>query len=313
MPDIVCVGILVADVVGKPVDSLPGRGKLQLVDQMELHTGGCAANTGVALAKIGVSTGLIGMVGADGFGDYIVRAMERHGLDTTGIARSDRVNTSATMVMVHGDGERSFLHYFGANAELSLADINFDLIRNARIVHVGGSLLMPALDGQPTADLLRQARAAGVTTSLDTAWDSRGRWMELIGPCLEHLDYFVPSIEEARMLTGRHEPEDVAADIVERGVGTVALKMGAEGCYIRSGQSRLRIPVFSVEVIDALGAGDAFAAGFLTGVLQGWDLEKTGRFATAVGALSVTALGATTGIRPLEETLRFMERQKAER
>ncbi|HET6382940.1 MAG TPA: carbohydrate kinase family protein [Armatimonadota bacterium] len=311
MPDVVCVGILVADVVGKPIDRLPDRGKLQLAAQMEMHSGGCAANTAVALAKIGVSTGIVGMVGHDGFGDFLIGAMERHGLDAAGVARSDRANTSATMVLVHSDGERSFIHYLGANAEFRLADVNFDLVSRARLVHVGGALLMPAFDGDPTAELLRRARSAGVITSMDTAWDSQGRWMSLIGPCLEHLDYFIPSIEEARMLTGLHRPERVAAALMNRGVRTVVLKMGADGCYLRSSDFELLLPAFPVKAIDALGAGDAFAAGFLTGVVNGWDLRETGRFANAVGALSVMSLGATTGIRALDETLSFMESQPA--
>ena len=308
MVDVACVGILVADVVGKPIDGLPERGKLQLADTMELHSGGCAASTGVALSCIGISTAILGMVGQDGFGDFMVQAMEKHGLDASGIVRSARANTSATMVMVHSDGERSFVHYLGANAEFSLADVKFDLIESARLVHVGGSNLMTSLDGEPTAELLRRARAAGVMTSLDTAWDSRGRWIALIAPCFEHLDYFVPSIEEARMITGKHRPEEVAAFLIDRGVKTVGLKMGGDGCYIRTRDAELRVPAFKVDAVDALGAGDSFAAGFLTGVIQGWDLEKTARFANAVGAMSVMSLGATTGIRSMAETLAFMEK-----
>lgn len=307
MADVVCLGILVADVLGKPVDEYPGRGKLVLVDQMELHTGGCAANTGVSLAKIGVDTGIIGKVGADGFGDFIVSQIERHGMDARGVVRDPDTATSATMVMVHGDGERSFIHYLGANATLVESDVNFDLMRGAKILHIAGSFLMPAIDGQPTANVLRKAQEMGITTSLDTAWDSRGRWMELLAPCLPYMDYFVPSIEEARMVTGKHDPADVAKVLIDRGVKVVGLKMGEDGCYIRSAGAEVRIPKFDVDAVDACGAGDAFAAGFLTGVVKGWDLEMTGRFANAVGALCVTAIGATTGIKSLEETLAFME------
>lgn len=307
MADVVCLGILVADVLGKPVDEYPGRGKLVLVDQMELHTGGCAANTGVSLAKIGVDTGIIGKVGADGFGDFIVSQIERHGMDARGVVRDPDTATSATMVMVHGDGERSFIHYLGANATLVESDVNFDLMRGAKILHIAGSFLMPAIDGQPTANVLRKAQEMGITTSLDTAWDSRGRWMELLAPCLPYMDYFVPSIEEARMVTGKHDPADVAKVLMDRGVKVVGLKMGEDGCYIRSAGAEVRIPKFDVDAVDACGAGDAFAAGFLTGVVKGWDLEMTGRFANAVGALCVTAIGATTGIKSLEETLAFME------
>lgn len=307
MADVACLGILVADLVGKPVDEYPGRGKLVLVDQLELHSGGCAANTGVALAKIGVSAGVMGKVGSDGLGDFLVGVLEKNRLDSRGVVRDPKMGTSGTMVMVHSDGERSFIHYLGANAALTEDDVDFELLKGTRILHVAGSFLMPAFDGEPTARVLKRAQNIGITTTLDTAWDSRGRWMTVLKPCLPYIDYAVPSIEEARMVTGKHDPADVAKVLMDHGVKTVGLKMGEDGCYIRSADTELRIPKFDVRAIDALGAGDCFAAGFLTGVVHGWDLEKTGRFANAVGALCVMALGATTGVKSLEETLAFME------
>ena len=307
MADITCLGILVADLVGKPVDEYPARGKLTLVDQLELHSGGCAANTGVSLAKIGVDTAIIGKVGADGLGDFMVGVLEKNGIDSRGVVRDPAIGTSGTMVMVHGDGERSFIHYIGANASLTEDDVDWDLVKSSKILHVAGSFLMPALDGQQTANVLKKAQGMGITTTLDTAWDGKGRWMSVLKPCLEFVDYAVPSIEEARMVTGRHDPADVAKVLMDHGVKTVGLKMGDEGCYIKSADQEIRIPIFKVDAIDALGAGDAFAAGFLTGILHGWDLEQTGRFANAVGAHCVMALGATTGIKTLEETQDFIK------
>ena len=297
MADVTCLGILVVDVVCKPVDEWPDRGKLVLVDTMELHIGGCASNAGTALAKIGVDTAITGKVGNDGFGDFLIKSLEEHGADCTGIVRDASAATSATMVMVHGDGERSFIHYLGANATLTEDDIDFDVIAKTRILHIAGAFLMPSFDGEPTARVLKIARGMGVTTTLDTAWDSRGNWMKLLEPCLAHVDYFVPSIEEARMVTGKHDPADVAKVLLDRGVGTVALKMGNQGCYIKNADVELSIPIYEVNCVDAVGAGDAFAAGFLTGLVNGWDLERTGKFANAVGAFCVTALGATTGIK----------------
>ncbi|MDI6826987.1 MAG: sugar kinase [Armatimonadota bacterium] len=307
MSEVVCIGILVADVIGKPVVEYPERGKLVLVDRMELHSGGCASSTAVALSKIGVKTGVIGKVGDDGFGDFLIGVLERSGIDARGVVRDPETATSATMVMVHPDGERSFIHYLGANATLTEHDVNFDLLKEAKILHIAGSFLMPAFDGEPTARVLQKAKQMGLTTSLDTAWDSKGRWMSLIKPCLPYVDIAVPSIEEARMVTGKHDPHDVAAVLMDHGVKIVALKMGEEGCYIRAKDVELYVPRFDVIAVDACGAGDCFAAGFLTGILSGWDLEKTGRFANAVGATCVMALGATTGIKSLEETLYFME------
>lgn len=306
MADVTCLGILVADVIGKPVDVIPERGKLVLVDTMELHTGGCASNTGTALAKIGIDTVIMGKVGSDGFGDFMVGELSKHGADCSGIVRDPKTHTSATMVMVHGDGERSFIHYIGANAQLREEDVSFDVVRKSGILHVAGTFLMPAFDGQPTANVLKKAKDLGITTSLDTCWDSRGNWMKLLAPCLPYIDYFVPSIEEARMITGRHEPADIAGLLLDRGVGTVALKMGDQGCYIRSKDIELSIPIYQVEAVDACGAGDAFAAGWLAGVVNGWDLERTGKFANAVGAFCVTALGATTGIKDQKTTEAFI-------
>lgn len=307
MTEVVCLGILVADVVGKPVESLPERGKLLLVDTMELHTGGCAASTGIGLAKIGIKTAVIGKVGADGFGDFMVSRLEQNGIDTRGVVRDRKNATSATMVMVHTDGERSFLHYLGANASLEEDDVDLMLVGGAKVLHIAGTFLMPGIDGQPTARILKKAREMGVTTTLDTAWDSKGRWMSLLEPALPFVDIALPSIDEARMVTGKQAPRDVAKVLMDFGVKTVGLKMGEEGCYIRSSDVELSIPPFKVECVDALGAGDSFVAGFLTGVVQGWDLERTGRFANAVGASCVTALGATTGIKSLEETEKFIK------
>ena len=308
MYEVTCLGILVADVVGKPIDTYPERGRLQLVDRMELHSGGCAANTGVSLAKIGIRTAVIGKVGNDGFGDFLVQVLQQHGIDTRGVRRDEQEATSATMVMVHSDGERSFLHYIGANAALRLEDVDIDTIRQSQVLHVAGALVMPGIDGEPTAQLLRRAKEMGVITSFDTVWNTSSGWMNTVKPCLPYVDYMIPSIEEAKMLTGKEDPEDIAQVFLAHGVKVVGLKMGERGCYIRSSEVKLAIPRYQVQAVDALGAGDAFAAGFLTGVVKGWDLEQMGRFANAVGALCVTALGATTGVRSLQETLEFMQK-----
>lgn len=309
MPEVTCVGILVADVVGKPIDRMPERGKLTLVDRMELHSGGCAANTGIDLAKLGIRTGIIGKVGEDGFGDFLVNRFASLGIDTSAIARDKTTATSATMVMVQEDGERSFLHYLGANATFTLDDVDFEKIRGSKILHVAGALVMPSFDGEPTAQLLRQAQQAGIVTALDTVYDARGLWMKQLGPCLPYVDYLVPSYEEARMLTGGlEEPADIAQFLLDAGAKVVGLKLGERGSYVRSADgTAFSTPIFPVNAVDALGAGDAWVAGFLAGLSKDWDLEQCARFAGAVGASCVTALGATTGIRSFEETLAFAE------
>jgi sugar/nucleoside kinase (ribokinase family) len=305
---IICLGILVADIVGRPLRVVPEPGGLVLVDEMSLHTGGCASNTATALARLGLPVEVIGKIGADSFGDFVLNALTERKIGTRGILRDRGVGTSATMVMVSQDGERRFVHYLGANARLTLDNIDISMVESSSILHIAGALVMPGIDGKPTAELLQHAQHAGLITFLDTVWDDTGRWMETLAPCLPYVDYFVPSLLEARALTGLDDPVEVARSFLERGVKCVGLKMGVEGCLVMSGDGLLiRLPAFQVDVLDATGAGDAFAAGFIAGVWQGWDLEKTARFANAVGALSVTGVGASGGVRSLSETLSFME------
>ena len=310
MPQVTCVGGLVADVVGRPIDALPARGKLAFVERMELHSGGGAANTGMGLAALGIQTAIIGKVGLDGLGDYLVRRFEQAGLDAGGIRRDPTTATSATMVLAHADGERSFLHYVGANGTLCLDDVDMERVLQSKILHAGNMLILPALDGEPLARLFQAAQAAGALTSLDTAHDPTGQWMTNIAPCLPYTDYFLPSYEEAQMLAPHcSTPDDIGRYLVNAGAKIVALKMGAQGSrvYTEDGE-RLVMPALSVPVVDANGAGDAYVAGFLAGVVQGRDLETCARLATAVGAMCVGALGTTAGIGSLGQAQALMQR-----
>lgn len=304
---IICLGIMVADVVGRPVHEVPEPGRLVLVEEMGLYAGGCAVNTATVLARFDLPVEVVGKIGQDPFGDFLLDVLDRRGIGDAGVQRDDTTGTSATMVMVGPDGERRFVHYIGANAELRLADVDMALLNRASILHIGGSLVLPGIDGAPTAELLRRARAAGLLTFLDTVWDDSGRWMEMLEPCLPHLDYFVPSLPEARALTGYEDPEQMGRSLLDRGVGAVGIKMGDAGCLVmdQSGVS-FRLPAFQVEAVDATGAGDAFTAGFIAGVWKGWSLEKTARLANAAGALCVTGSGAAGNTRSLSETLDFM-------
>jgi sugar/nucleoside kinase (ribokinase family) len=305
---IICLGIMVADVIGWPMHTLPEKGRLVLVDEMSLHTGGGAINTATALARLGLPVQVVGKIGSDPFGDFLVSALTRRGISTRGVARDPDVGTSSTMVMVDDDGERSFVHYIGANARLTLDDVDLAMLNRASILYVTGALVLPGIDGEPTAELMKQARERGVLTFLDTVWDGTGRWMAVIEPCLPYVDYFVPSLHEARALTGQNEPTDAARALLDHGVGTVGLKMGCDGCLVMTDNGKLiRQPAFKVKPVDATGAGDSFSAGFIAGVWLGLSLERTARLANAVGAMCVTGVGAAGGVSTLDDTLTFME------
>jgi len=306
--DVLCLGIFVADTLAKPIERMPQWRQLALVDQVELAVGGCANNTATTLARFGLRVGAIGKVGCDGFGDFVLRHLETEKIDIRGMRRDKKTNTSFTFVMIAPDGERCFFHYIGANGKFSYEDIDFSLIQQTKIMHVAGSLVMPGLDGEPTARLLEQAKRMGIITSLDTVWNASIDAYKTIKPSLPHLDYFLPSIDEARLMTGQDSPADIASFFLDQGVGTVGLKMGAEGCYLHNAQISLHIPAFKIAVVDTSGAGDAWIGGFLAGMTKNWDMEQAGQFANAVGALSTTAIGTTAGLRNMEETLAFMRK-----
>lgn len=310
MIDVTCLGILVADAVAKSVDSLPAEGKLELVDQLQLHTGGCAVNTAIDLSKLGLKSAVIGKVGEDGFGGFLKAELSGQKVDISGIKTDKNCSTSASLVLVNSSGERSFLHCLGSNGEMCGEDVDFTVIENSRILFVAGALLLPKLDGRPTAEILEKARKKGIYTALDTAWDSSGRWMTAIKPCLPWLDLFIPSLEEAIMLTGRTEPEEMADLFIAEGVKTVVIKLGKDGCFIKDHKGEVHtVPAFTgITVVDTNGAGDSFVAGFLAGILQGWDLYQCGRFANAVGAHCVMKLGASAGIKPMDEILEFLNK-----
>jgi sugar/nucleoside kinase (ribokinase family) len=300
--DVVCLGILVADAIARPVDDVPPRGALELVDEISLHAGGCALNTASALVRLGLEARVVGKVGVDPFGDFILKLLDERGVDRRGVLQDSAVSTSATVVLVDSAGERTFLHLPGANGELRREELDEDTLFSGRALHVAGALVMPELDGSPTAGVLEEAKARGLTTSLDTVWDATGRWERLL-PSLPHLDLFVPSLAEGSAISHEPEPESVAAWLRERGVGTVAIKLGAEGCFVASEEFEGFVAAPAVEAIDGTGSGDAFAAGLLYGHLAGWPLERAAALANAAGALAATAVGAVEGVRGLEETL----------
>lgn len=311
MFEVACVGILCADVLSKPVDKLPEKGKLDLIDQLQLQIGGCASNAAIDLAKIGIKTVIVGKVGDDGFGKYLQDTLKSEKVDVRGLKIDGTVPTSASVVAISEDGERSILHCLGSNARFTFEDIDLDVIKNSKIVFIAGTFLMPQFDGSGAERLLKAAKDCGILCCMDTAWDSTGQWMRKIGGCLKYLDWFMPSYEEARELSGKTDPGDITEVFISRGVKNVVVKLGGEGCYVKPENGvGFYSPAFNdINVVDTSGAGDSFCAGFLAGLVKGWDLRKTARFANAVGAHCVMKIGTTTGIKTMEEILDFMDKK----
>lgn len=298
-PDVVCLGILVADVIARPVDELPATGSLGLVETISLHGGGCALNTATALKHLGARAAVAGKVGDDMLGRFLVGLFEERGIAYEAVLVDGTTPTSATVALVSSDGERTFLHVKGANATLRADELDASLVFSGRGLHIAGALVLDALDGMPCASLLAEARRRRILTSIDTVWDPTGRWDRIL-PALVHADVFVPSLAEATAISGESDAAAAAAWLQRAGAREVVVKLGAAGCFVAGFG---HIPPASVASVDATGAGDAFAAGLIYGLLAGWTIERAARLANAAGALATTAVGASSGVRDLPETL----------
>jgi sugar/nucleoside kinase (ribokinase family) len=314
--EVVSTGIFVADCVARPVIGTPAKGKLELVDSIGLYSGGSAASTGYSLARFGIKTAVIGRIGNDGFGDFMLNETKRHGAFPM-LERDESAGTSSTLVTVDEDGERSFLHYIGANANLRSSDISLSELkaRGTKIIHVAGYFALPGMegiDGSPTRDMFKEARALGIQTSLDSVWDARGRWMKLIGSVLPETDYFCPNLHEARAITNLPEnatPLEVARALFAAGVREiVALKMGEAGSFVmnKNGEHHT-VGIARVPSIDGTGSGDAFIAGFLAARLKGLSLLEAAKCGNAAGAMCMRAVGAMTGITDWQELTQIAE------
>jgi sugar/nucleoside kinase (ribokinase family) len=303
---VICLGNVLVDVLAKPVDKLPAKGGLLPVDHIELAMGGCASNTAIALSRLGVKTALWGKLGRDDFGEYALRQLKREKVDASGIVLDAKVSTSATVVLIHSDAQRSFLHSMAANDAISLSDIRFSKFSKFGHLHVGGYFLFPALDGPRMAQVLKAAQKRGLTTSLDTAWDLNGKWLKTLKPCLPYLNYFMPSEREVKMLLGFTNPAKAAKTFQKLGAKNVVVKLGEKGSYLL-GQSgaEIRVPAFKAKVMDTTGAGDAFCAGFIKGLSLSLGFKECLKLGNAAGAAAVTALGATAGIKSFQQLLKY--------
>ena len=308
MKKVACVGILVADVIAEPVGGYPGRGVLEQVNSITVHNGGNAMTAAINLRKMGVESKMIGKVGDDMFGVFLKDRLEKAGVDTRGLMTDSQVQTSASIVMLDATGERSFLHCVGTNAAFGVKDIDFSVIEECDLVFVTGSFLMDRFDGEETAEFLKKCKEMGKTTFLDVCWDSKGRWGELLDCAMPYIDFLMPSIDEAVKIAGKEDPDDIADVFMARGAKNVVIKVGSKGSYLRlAGEERGTVypAVKGIKAVDTTGAGDSFCSGFLAAYARGESPKFAASFANAVGALCVTAKGATTGIRTYEETLEF--------
>ncbi|MEM7537348.1 MAG: sugar kinase [Chloroflexota bacterium] len=308
MTTIVSLGIHIADILGRPVTHIPAGQNVDILEEIRITVAGTAAGTSVDLAKLGVNVIAMGAIGEDELGNFIVNTMNSYDIDTSNLVRKSGVQTSATMLPIRPNGERPALHVPGANGELVLDDMNWDVIAGADYLHMGGTSLMPKFDGPPTVEALKFAKEKGLTTTFDLVAVDRPDLLDLIEPCLPYIDYFMPGLDEARMMCGLEDRQAVIDFFLDRGAKWTVFKMGEQGSSIASKETgEIRLPAFKTTVVDSTGCGDSYCAGFIVGLSKGWDVAQAGRLGTAAAAQVITGLGSDAGIVDLAQTIAYME------
>jgi sugar/nucleoside kinase (ribokinase family) len=301
--DVVIAGVAVADVIGRPIDLRrpPVQGGLQLLDSVTLTTGGNVSNSGIDLAKMGFRVAAITRIGNDTLGEFVQGQYKRYGLYTEGVVVDRRLQTAATFVAVDRQGERTFLHTRGCLEKFRRRDIlqSLPMIRRARVFAFGYLGLLREIEEDLPAICAAVKKQSHAQILVDTGGNPR-RSPALMRRLLPFVDYFIPSHDEAAVLTGEHRPEAIVGQLRRWGAtGVVGVKLGSDGCYIASPGGAAYVPPVRVRrVVDATGAGDAFVAGFLAATLKGYEPLHAARVANAVAASCVTAVGASTAIRP---------------
>ena len=306
--DVSVIGLYILDVLGRPVTRIPERGGVDFIEEIRLTVAGTAGGTVVDTAKLGLKSLAVGAVGDDEKADWILMTMEKHSIDCSVMQRLKGVPTSATILNVRPNGERPALHVRGASDHFDVAPELYDRVFDAPIVHLGGTGLLKKLDGPASVTLLKQAKRRGRIVTFDLIAAS-AETIGIVEPLLPYIDYFMPSIEEARDMSGCVSPDDCASFYLDRGATCCVFTLGGDGAYYahRDG-TRITSPAYDIKVVDTTGCGDAFDAGFITALHHKMETETALRFAQAAAGLVATGLGSDAGIVSFDDTLDTMRR-----
>lgn len=321
MADVICAGHICLDIIphlDRPFEAAPGA--LVEIGPATVSTGGCVANAGLALNRLGVAVALCGRVGDDAFGHLAADIVRREGIQSP-VRLSAGAQTSYTVVVNPPETDRSFLHFPGANVDFGSDDVPDELLAGAKVLHVGYPPLLKRTmrdDGKELATLFGRAKARGVLTSLDmTMPDTQGEsgsvdWQSWLANVLPHCDLFLPSAPELNFMLVRDGGAPLsqnAGTCLQLGAKVVMIKDGVNGLHVQTAPvgnhphvpaSWWNVehfePTFKVDVAGTTGAGDATVAGFIAALLQGASAPEAARLAAAVGACSVERPDAISGI-----------------
>ncbi len=278
------------------VNEIPKAEEESYVIDFKVYAGGSSANTISALAKLGLKTGFIGKVGRDREGDFLIRDFESFGVDVSNIIVSDG-RTGVAMVFVDKKGERAILLDPALNDTIRFDEINLSYVKNFRLLHLSSFVCKVSWDSFESQKRLAEEFEGIVSFDPGSVYAKFG--LDKIKPLVKQTNVFMPNEVEIELLTGLDYRE--GAEFFLRWCDVVVVKRGKKGCYIASDECCNEVPAYKVKAVDTTGAGDAFNAGFLYGLLKGWNLTECAKFGNYLASLCIQHVGARTYLKHLDK------------
>lgn len=274
------------------VNKIPKAEEEAFVKDVKVFAGGSASNTIVGLSRLGLKTGYIGKVGNDADGDFLLKDLEREGVDTYQVIRAEGRSGNA-LIFVDEFGNRAILVDPGVNDTIRFEEIDLDYVSKFRLLHLTSFICKLGEDSFRSQKKLAKTFDGIISFDPGAAYAERG--LNDLKDIIKETTIFMPNSIEMEIITGLNY-KDGAREILNMGVEVVVVKLGERGCYITDGKIELEIPALSVKAVDTTGAGDAFNAGFLCGYLKGMDLEECGKFGNYIASLCIQKVGAREGL-----------------
>jgi ribokinase len=293
--DVICFGALNVDKLYK-VDRIASADEESRIQDFKESPGGSAANTAVGLARLGVRTGFIGKVAADREGDLLIRDFLDEGVNTDGVVVSEYGRSGTVIGFVDEEGERALYVDPGVNDSLKFDEIDLKYASQADLLHL--TSFVGEVPFQSQKRLVEALPEISVTIDPGMIYARKG--IEELKPLIERCLVFFPNKRELRLLTGKGYREG-AEDLLKMGTRIIAVKLGSRGCYVTDGEESHLIEPFKVEVVDSTGAGDAFCAGFIYGLINNKTLRECGVLGNFVASRTLTRMGARNGLPRKDE------------
>ena len=307
--DAVCIGACLMDISTSTLDfDTFLETEPNLVDGIKYTVGGDAFNEATVLSKLGFRSCFLGRVGADFVGKFIIETAEKEGVDASRVKIAPGAPTAANNILIGKNDKRVYIISRNPTSRTELCgdDIDLDAVRNAKLVSIGSIFIHPKLDGA-LESILREAKSSGSITCADVCPSGVECSLEPLRGAMGQLDYFFANESEARYLSGKTTPDDMADYFLGLGAGTVIIKLGVKGSYIKNSAGGFKAQAYPVEAVDTTGAGDCYAGGFMSGLIRGLPLTECAKIASATSALTVGCVGATAGIKGMEQVSEFLK------